>query len=126
MKSDITSREDILLIITKFYDQLIDDDTMYPFFKEFVQQKTLAHHLDVITDFWQDILFDTTTYKSNVLQKHVDKNVFIAFKKEHFSIWLQYLFSTIDIHFSGLKSELMKNRAQSIATVMQLKMNLYN
>ena len=48
-----------------------------------------------------------------------------AFKKEHFTIWTSYLFEIIDANFNGEIANNMKNKARSIATVMQLKMNLY-
>ncbi|ARV06340.1 hypothetical protein BTO04_06335 [Polaribacter sp. SA4-10] len=125
MKPDISSRKDIKLIITKFYAQLLIDEKMLPFFEDIVVSNTLEHHLDVISDFWNDILFDTNTYSNNVMKKHVDKNVFVAFKKEHFTIWTSYFFHTIDTYFDGVLAQNMKNRATSIATVMQLKMELY-
>ena len=98
---------------------------MIPFFNEIIAQNHLEEHLEVITDFWNDILFHTTTYKNNTMQKHLDKNAFVEFKKEHFTIWTSYLFQTIDAYFKGVVAEQMKNRATSIATVMQLKMNVY-
>ena len=125
MNSDISSRNDIKSIMTKFYDLLLVDKTMMPFFEEIVQENQLEHHLEVITDFWNDILFETNEYHQNVMQKHLQKNAFIKFKKEHFTIWVSYFFKTIDTSFTGDNSERMKARAQSIATIMQLKMNLY-
>mgnify|MGYP000439306260 CR=1 FL=1 len=125
MKSDITSRENIKLIITKFYDKLLDDKKMLPFFVDIVNENQLDHHLEIITDFWNDILFDTITYQNNVMQKHLNKDAFVKFQKEHFTIWMSYLFVTIDTFFEGENVSKMKTRAQSIATVMQLKMNLY-
>ena len=125
MKQDISSRKDIKFIITKFYDLLLIDEKMIPFFKEIVKQNHLEEHLEIISDFWNDILFHTTTYKNNTMQKHLDKNTFVKFKKEHFTIWTSYLFQTIDAYFEGVVAEQMKNRATSIATVMQLKMNVY-
>ena len=125
MKQDISSRKDIKLIITKFYDFLLADEKMIPFFEDIVEENQLYHHLEVITDFWNDIIFDTMTYQNNVMQKHLQKNAFVNFTKEHFTIWISYFFETIDTLFSGDNSERMKSRAQSIATVMQLKMNLY-
>ena len=98
---------------------------MLPFFKDIVAKNQLEHHLEVITDFWNDIIFDTMTYSNNVMQKHLDKNVFVTFKKEHFTLWVSYFFETIDASFAGDHSERMKSRAQSIATVMQLKLDLY-
>jgi hemoglobin len=126
MKKDISSRKDIKFIISKFYELLLVDEKMIPFFKDIVAQNHLEEHLEVISDFWNDILFDTTTYKNNTMQKHLDKNAFVKFQKVHFAIWTSYLFQTIDTNFEGEISERMKNRATSIATVMQLKMKLYS
>ncbi|MGJ8761374.1 group III truncated hemoglobin [Polaribacter sp. HaHaR_3_91] len=125
MKPDISSRKDIKNIITKFYDLLLTDKKMIPFFEDIVAQNHLEEHLEVISDFWNDILFDTNTYANNVMKKHVDKNVFVAFKKEHFTIWMSYFFKTIDDNFEGERAHNMKNRARSIATVMELKMGVY-
>lgn len=125
MKVDISSKKDIKMIITEFYKKLLKDDKMLPFFEEIVNKNNLEHHLEIITDFWNDILFDTTTYKHNTMQKHLDKNVFVPFKKEHFVIWTSYFFNTINANFEGEIAERMKNRTTSIATVMQLKMNIY-
>ncbi|WP_298766024.1 group III truncated hemoglobin [uncultured Polaribacter sp.] len=125
MKPDIANQKDILTIITNFYNLLLADKQMFPFFKDIVQANQLQTHLEIISDFWNDILFDTTSYQNNTMQKHLDKNTFIAFTKEHFSIWTSYLFQTINKDFNGVIAERMKNRALSIATVMQLKMNLY-
>jgi hemoglobin len=125
MKLDISTRKDIELIITEFYDKLLIDEKMRPFFEDIVTQNHLERHLEIITDFWSDILFYTTTYKNNTMQKHLDKNVFVQFKKEHFTIWMSYFSETIDDHFKGLQADQMKNRAMSIATVMQLKMKVF-
>jgi len=125
MKPDISSKEDIKFIITKFYDLLLADQKMIPFFKDIVANNHLEEHLNVISDFWNDLLFDTNSYASNVMKKHVDKNVFVTFKKEHFSIWMSYFFETIDTNFDGEKAHNMKNRARSIATVMELKLGVY-
>ncbi|MDD7913372.1 hypothetical protein [Polaribacter ponticola] len=59
------------------------------------------------------------------MQKHLNKNAFVNFKKEHFTIWMSYFFEVIDKDFEGINALKMKNRANSIATVMQLKMNIY-
>ncbi|WP_405606282.1 group III truncated hemoglobin [Polaribacter sp. Asnod1-A03] len=126
MKSDISSREDIKLIITKFYNKLLVDDKMIPFFEEIVTNNHLEEHLNVISDFWNDILFDTNSYTNNVMKIHVDKNTFVSFKKEHFTIWISYLFETIDAYFEGVNVQNMKNRASSIATIMQLKLGVYH
>lgn len=125
MKSDIASRKDIHFIISTFYDKFLSDKSMFPFFEDIINNNELSAHLESITDFWNDVLFDTITYKNNVMQKHLTVHRNMKFKKSHFDVWISYFFDVIDAHFSGEKSVLMKNRASSIATVMQLKMNIY-
>ena len=126
MKKDISSRKDIHFIITEFYKKLTSDSEMLPFFEEIVQQNHLEKHIDVISNFWQDILLQTNTYKNNVLQKHLDFDNKVQFKKEHFTKWLQFLTTTIDKSFEGQTAQNMKDRANSIAMVMQVKFKLYD
>ncbi|NVK51706.1 MAG: group III truncated hemoglobin [Flavobacteriaceae bacterium] len=126
MKKEITTRSDIHFIITAFYKKLISDKEMFPFFKDIVAKNQLEHHIGIISDFWSDILLYTNTYSTNVLQKHLDFDKKIPFKKEHFDKWLQYLVSTIDTFFIGQNAQNMKDRARSIAMVMQVKMKLYS
>lgn len=126
MQQDISSREDIHFIITEFYKKLISDSEMLPFFEEMVQQNHLEKHIEIITDFWQDILFQTNSYQNNVLQKHLDFNKKVRFKKAHFKKWLFYLQTTIDASFKGQVAQNMKDRANSIAMVMQVKFKLYD
>lgn len=125
-KPDISSKTDIKLIITTFYDKLLKDDEMFPFFEDIIQKNQLEHHLDVITNFWNDILFNTTDYRDNVMQKHLTKHSFVKFEKAHFAIWISYFTASITAFFNGENAERMKGRAQSIAMVMQVKMNLYS
>lgn len=125
MKPDIQSRQDLETIIPNFYKKLISDQTLFPFFEEIVNTNSLEHHLSIIIDFWQDLLFQTYLYKNNPMQKHLDFHQKMKFEKHHFALWLQYLTETIDEGFEGENALNMKTRASSIATVMQLKMDLY-
>ncbi len=122
MNKDITSRKEIYTIISKFYALLLADKEMFPFFEEFVKKNALEQHLNNITDFWEDILLNSKNYKNNVLQKHIESHQKTTFRIPHFDKWLTYFTTTIDKNNNGLNAELMKNRAKSIATVMQIKM----
>lgn len=124
--NDISTRKDIKFIITSFYDKLLSETQMLPFFTKFLKGNFLEEHLETITDFWEDVLFDTISYKANLLKKHIDFHDNLPFEEEHFSIWVSYFFDTINESFSGINAEKMKNRANSIATVMKIKMNIYN
>lgn len=125
MKKDISTRKDIKLIVTQFYEKLLSDEKISYFFNEIVEQNHLEEHLEVITDFWEDLLLQSYKYKNNPMQKHLDFAKKIPFTQQHFSIWLTHLQNTIDELFNGETAHTMKTRAQSIATVMQIKMDLY-
>lgn len=125
-KPDISSRKDIHSIISSFYEKLISDTKMLPFFEKIIANKELPHHLHIITDFWEDILFSTHNYKNNPMKIHLDFHQKMPFSKEHFNNWLLYFKQSIDENFTGNNAEEMKNRATSIAMVMQLKMDLYH
>jgi len=122
---DILSREDLTKIISVFYEKLLSDSLMLPFFEEMRTKNSLEKHLEVLVDFWQDVVFDTSTYTNNTLQKHLAINTFMKFERAHFTRWISYFLETIDERFTGVNAEKMKARARSIATVMQIKMNLY-
>ena len=126
MKQDISSRKDIHFIITAFYKKLVADENMLPFFEAIVKENHLEEHIKTITNFWQDILLHTSSYSSNVMEKHLEFNKKIVFKKEHFTTWLSYLKTTIDSSFEGQSAQNMKDRAASIAMVMQVKLQHYD
>ncbi len=126
MKQDISSKKDIHFIITAFYKKLVADENMLPFFKAIVEENHLEEHIKTITNFWQDILFHTASYSNNVMEKHLEFHKKIVFKKEHFTTWLSYLKTTIDSSFEGQSAQNMKDRAASIAMVMQVKLQHYD
>ena len=69
---------------------------MLPFFEEIIAQNHLEQHLEIITDFWQDILLDSTSYSNNVLKKHLDFDKKVKFESVHFDKWLAYLLEVVE------------------------------
>jgi hemoglobin len=120
MKTDIRSREDILLLMQEFYKKLLADDSIAYFFTD-VAKINLEHHLPVLVDFWDSILFQSDTYRKNAMQPHMNLHQKSPLKNSHFDTWLKYFFETVDDLFEGEKAFMAKERAKSIATVMQIK-----
>lgn len=121
MLVDIKNRDDLKKIITEFYQKLLADKNINHFFEKFKAAETLEKHLNVLVDFWDNILFYSNTYRKNAMLPHIELNKKIPFNKSHFEIWIGHFTKTVDENFKGENAEIIKNRSRSIATVMQLK-----
>lgn len=117
---DIENREDLLLLVQHFYDKLLADPGISYIFTD-VAKIDIMVHLPVLVDFWDMVLFQAGTYQKNVLKLHMDLNNLSPLTNEHFATWLNYFNASVDELFEGEKAFLAKQRAQSIATVMQIK-----
>lgn len=122
MKPDIQSRPDILHIMEAFYARLLSDPVMAPIFLE-VAKIDLEEHLPILVDFWDSVLFFTAKYKGNAMTPHLVLHDKFPLTKEHFRRWLAFLNLSIDESFEGEKAQLMKDRAKSIALLMEVKVN---
>lgn len=117
---DITSRKDIVFIMETFYKEAFDNPIIGIYFTE-IAKINLKEHIPQITDFWEQQLLRTGGYKKNIIQIHKNLNSQKRIKKVHFDTWLSLFHNTVDTNFKGEKAELIKTRALSIATIMQLK-----
>ena len=122
MKKDITGREDLLLLVTRFYEKLLADKSISYLFTD-IAKIDLPHHLNILVDFWDNILFQNDVYRKNAMQPHLVLHRQSPLQKHHFETWLKYFNETVDELFSGEKAFLAKERALSIATVMQIKIS---
>ena len=121
--NDIKSREDIELLITKFYEKMLDDIVIGFIFTD-IAKIDLDEHKSVICDFWETVLFNRPVYKRGpeVMRVHHELNKKIKLKKGHFTRWLFLFSSTIDELFEGEFADRAKDRANSIALLMQKRL----
>lgn len=120
MNKDISSREDLFLLVTRFYKKLLSDNSINYLFTD-VAKINLDHHLPVLVDFWDNILFSADTYRKNAMKPHMDLHAKSPLQNHHFETWLSYFRQTVDELFTGDKAFLAKERATSIATIMKIK-----
>jgi len=120
MKGDISNRADIENLINAFYGKVKTDDQIGHFFMDVVHVNW-EKHLPVMYGFWENILFHSGTYEGNPMQKHIALHILSPLKPEHFQRWLLLFFTTVDDLFEGNNAEQIKQRAQSIALVMEMK-----
>ncbi|MBL7916240.1 MAG: group III truncated hemoglobin [Bacteroidia bacterium] len=120
MKPDIQNRQDISEIVHTFYDQVKIDKEIGFFFSEIIPVDW-DHHLPIMIDFWENIVFNTGNYKGNPMPAHIALHQKSAMKPEHFNRWIELFTKTVDDLFEGKNATTIKQRAMSIATVMQIK-----
>ena len=119
-KKDIENRDDLLSLIQEFYKKLLADDSINYFFID-VAKINIEEHFLVLVDFWDSILFQSGKYQKNAMAPHVVLHQKSKLEKHHFETWLRYFKETVDELFTGQNAFIIKERATSIATVMQIK-----
>lgn len=119
-KKDIENRDDLLRLIEEFYKKLLADHSISYLFTD-VAKINIEHHFPVLVDFWDSILFRSDTYRKNAMQPHISLHQRSPLTPHHFETWLGYFKQTVDELFSGDNAFIIKERATSIATVMQIK-----
>lgn len=120
MKSDIKNRDDIDSLMNAFYRRALADEVIGFIFTD-VAKLDLEHHLPIIGDFWETVLFQTGIYAKhgrNPLQVHGELNEKTPLFPEHFARWLEIFTETVDQNFSGAHSDFIKLRAGAIANRM--------
>lgn len=120
VKTDIQTRADVEQLVNRFYDKVKSDTTIGYIFNDLVKVNWETH-LPVMYDFWESVIFFTGTYTGNPMITHRKLHQIAHLTAEHFKAWLAIFTSTVDEMFTGEKAELAKQRAMSMAMVMQLK-----
>jgi len=115
MNKDLKTREDVHLLVSKFYELIRGDEEIGYFFNNTI--KNWDEHINKLTDFWESNLFFKNEYLGNPKKAHIDVDVSHQNKIEnrHFGIWLNYWFKTIDTLFEGPMAEKAKNNARKMS-----------
>jgi hemoglobin len=112
-KNDILSPADVTKLLKTFYDKLLVSSIKHHFIN-----LNLEAHLPRVESFWNATLFPDHSYGTNLMEQHMH----LPLKKDDFKIWQRLLLESADAHFSGANTETVKNRAASIAYIMQKKL----
>lgn len=121
-KQDIETRADVEQLIQGFYEKALIDEQIGFIFTD-IAKIDLESHLPHLFDFWENILLKPNGYKRNVLKVHLDLNEKSQLSSAHFERWLDLFSATVDELFEGITANNAKNKALSIATVMQTKLH---
>ncbi|MFN8338410.1 MAG: group III truncated hemoglobin [Saprospiraceae bacterium] len=116
-RKDISQRTDLIKIVDHFYEKVRKDEVLSRMFLH-VNWNT---HLPLMYDFWDNVMFHTGNYTGNPMAKHYTSHQKNPMNESHFSRWLLLFGKSVDELFEGVNADILKERANSIATIMRLK-----
>lgn len=117
MKSDITNRKDIELLVNTFYDKVRNNPVLGYIFDD-VAKIDWENHLPKMYSFWASILLEEHSFSGNPMQKHIALSKITEMTDKEFSEWLHLFTVTVDELFVGEKANEAKVRAGNIARLM--------
>lgn len=117
MKNDIYTKKDVERLVNLFYEKVKEDKLLALLFA----RVNWELHLPVMYQFWENAIFFAGGYIGNPMAAHILLHKKTPLNPEHFSRWIMLFSNTVDELFEGDKAALAKQRANSIAVVMQTK-----
>ncbi|MBF7092541.1 group III truncated hemoglobin [Flavobacterium sp. ALJ2] len=117
---DITTIEDIQLLVNTFYAKVQKDDIIGPIFNEKIQGRW-PEHLETMYKFWQTILLEQHTYSGSPFPPHKHLPV----DQSHFNRWIEIFTKTVDSLFIGNLAEEAKMRAVNMASIFMHKIEYF-
>jgi hemoglobin len=116
IRSEITTLDDIKLLVDTFYQRIQADDLLGPIFNERIQDRWPIH-LEKMYRFWQTVLLEEYTYNGRPFPPHAHLPV----DHTHFTTWLSLFIHTVDELFTGDKATEAKWRASKMAEMFEHK-----
>ncbi len=118
--ADITTKQDIQILVDTFYKKVVTDPVIGHFFTE-VAHFSWEAHIPIMVSFWESILLPPGTYTGNPMVKHIELNKQSPLQQPHFDEWMKLWKETVHELFSGETADMAITRATSIAAIMQHK-----
>jgi hemoglobin len=113
--TDVRKEGDIHAVVLAFYTGIETD----PWLGRFFDGVDWGAHLPTMVRFWSAVVFQTGTYRGQPLEAHARLDGLTPY---HFDRWLDRFRATVDARFLGPNADRMKERAEQIAGVMQVKL----
>lgn len=119
-KKEITSIEDIKLLVDNFYGKVKVDLLLGDIFNDTIKDRW-PQHLEKMYRFWQTVLLGEHTYYGSPFPPHAKLPV----EQKHFNAWLKLWYETIDEYFVGEKAGEAKWRGDKMALMFLSKIEYY-
>lgn len=109
---DITTIEDVRLLVGAFYEKIRNNQTLSPVFNRVMKDHWHAH-IEKMHRFWQTVLLSEQAFHGRPFPAHAHHTI----QQKHFSNWLSIWHETIDSLFVGEKAEEAKWRGDRMAAI---------
>lgn len=119
-RKDISTLEDIQLLVNTFYQQVQVDPLIGPIFHGVIKDRW-PQHLEKMHRFWQTVLLEEHTYFGSPFPPHAQLPV----EQKHFDAWLALWHGTVDRLFAGEKAEEAKWRGSKMALMFLSKIEYF-
>lgn len=107
---DITTNDDIKLLVDTFYAEAQKDELVGPVFEHFIKDWD-EHHIKLY-QFWRTVILKQAAYRAKPVQMHF----MMGLTQEHFDRWLIIWKATVDELFVGENADVAKYRGGKMAT----------
>lgn len=124
-RNDITTREDISILVSTFYDRAFADPLIGYIFTD-IAHLDLVAHMPTMCDFWESVIFRAGKYHGNAMQPHYLLHLKSPLTHAHFERWLEIWKATTDDLFEGEYAEFAKQQATSIAFSMYRRLSRHS
>jgi len=118
LTKEIETRLDVSKLVGEFYKKIREHSILGPIFNRAIPDESWPAHLEKLTDFWETNLFGKPVFKGNPMQAH--RNLDVAnnhtIEMEHFGLWIQLWFDTLDTYFHGEIADRAKRASRKMAT----------
>ena len=119
MKMDITTQEDVKLLVDKFYDKVNADPVLGPILNH-IAQVNWEVHLEKMYKFWGTMLLGEMSYKGSAFAVHEKMPI----DNQHFESWIKLFTETVVDNFEGPNAADALKTAGSIALTFRAKLGL--
>ncbi len=120
MRSDITTLDDIKLLVDSFYGKVREDELLADIFNERIKDRW-TEHLEKMYRFWQTVLLEEHTYFGSPFLPHAKLPV----DAEHFERWLKLFRETVNSLFKGEKATRVIWQGERMAEMFLSKIIYY-
>lgn len=120
MKADLAGRKDLESVVNRFYELVLADAQLAPFFNQHFRVH-FDKHLPRMYDYWENVLLHTGAYNGNPMRTHQILHQQHPMKPADFNRWLQLFHETVDELFEGAQAHELKLRARNIAYLMEAR-----